>query len=260
MSTIVTRAGKGSALTWVEADANFTNLNTDKAELASPTFTGTPAAPTAAVGTNTTQVATTAFVQGKTAAQTPFTATGNIVATNVQSAIVEVDTEKVAKAGDTMTGPLRTPSSQVGTSATTTENHFWDGSVANQLTLKRGTPEAPGVELIKALNGVLSFPNQGQSLSADGYVKLPGGVIIQWGYNNTGVTAARTISFPIAFPDNPRQIIAIPDGSGDMSAQLRSVSVELINNTSFSAKINYVNNGGVVGYSNAAIRWIAIGN
>lgn len=34
-----------------------------KANLASPTFTGTPAAPTASAGTNTTQVATTAFVQ-----------------------------------------------------------------------------------------------------------------------------------------------------------------------------------------------------
>lgn len=34
-----------------------------KAPLASPTFTGTPAAPTAAAATNTTQVATTAFVQ-----------------------------------------------------------------------------------------------------------------------------------------------------------------------------------------------------
>lgn len=34
-----------------------------KAPLASPTFTGTPAAPTAAGGTNTTQVATTAFVR-----------------------------------------------------------------------------------------------------------------------------------------------------------------------------------------------------
>ena len=33
-----------------------------KAALASPTFTGTPAAPTAASGTNTTQIATTAFV------------------------------------------------------------------------------------------------------------------------------------------------------------------------------------------------------
>ena len=33
-----------------------------KADLASPTLTGTPAAPTAASGTNTTQIATTAFV------------------------------------------------------------------------------------------------------------------------------------------------------------------------------------------------------
>ena len=33
-----------------------------KASVASPTFTGTPAAPTAASGTNTTQISTTAFV------------------------------------------------------------------------------------------------------------------------------------------------------------------------------------------------------
>jgi len=39
--------------------------------LASPTFTGTPAAPTAAVDTNTTQVATTAFVLGQAAAANP---------------------------------------------------------------------------------------------------------------------------------------------------------------------------------------------
>jgi hypothetical protein len=31
MSTIVTRSGKGSPLTHTEVDANFTNLNTDKA-------------------------------------------------------------------------------------------------------------------------------------------------------------------------------------------------------------------------------------
>ena len=74
MTTIVTRAGKGLPLTWNEVDANFTNLNNDKAEttivalkapIDSPTFTGTPAAPTAVVGTNTTQVATTAFVNSE---------------------------------------------------------------------------------------------------------------------------------------------------------------------------------------------------
>ena len=39
-----------------------------KAPLASPTFTGVPAAPTASVGTNTTQIATTEFVTAATAA------------------------------------------------------------------------------------------------------------------------------------------------------------------------------------------------
>jgi hypothetical protein len=59
-----------------------------KANLASPTFTGTPAAPTAAVGTNTTQVATTAFVH----AADKWTRTGT--------------TLSPATAGDTIQGQL----------------------------------------------------------------------------------------------------------------------------------------------------------
>ena len=46
-----------------------------KAPLASPTFTGTPVAPTAAQGTNTTQVATTAMVQSEVALLAPKTRT-----------------------------------------------------------------------------------------------------------------------------------------------------------------------------------------
>jgi len=47
----------------------------DKAPLASPTFTGTPAADTAATGTDTTQLATTAFVQQEITANVPGYAT-----------------------------------------------------------------------------------------------------------------------------------------------------------------------------------------
>jgi hypothetical protein len=50
-----------------QVQANFnqvqSDVNNNAAPLASPVFTGTPAAPTAAPGTNTTQLATTAFVQ-----------------------------------------------------------------------------------------------------------------------------------------------------------------------------------------------------
>ena len=48
-----------------EIDNEFNSISgaiSSKADIASPTFTGTPAAPTATVGTNTTQIATTAFV------------------------------------------------------------------------------------------------------------------------------------------------------------------------------------------------------
>lgn len=47
----------GTSTSWGTVDL------TTKADLASPTFTGTPLAPTASFGTNTTQLATTAFVQ-----------------------------------------------------------------------------------------------------------------------------------------------------------------------------------------------------
>jgi hypothetical protein len=45
-----------------EFEAIETHIGT-KADTASPTFTGTPTAPTAATVTNSTQIATTAFVQ-----------------------------------------------------------------------------------------------------------------------------------------------------------------------------------------------------
>lgn len=51
---------EGSSL----VDASSTDISA-KANIASPTFTGTPAAPTAAQGTNTTQVATTEYVQAE---------------------------------------------------------------------------------------------------------------------------------------------------------------------------------------------------
>lgn len=55
-------ATAGTNTTQVATTAFVTTGLALKANLASPTFTGTPAAPTATAGTNTTQVATTAFV------------------------------------------------------------------------------------------------------------------------------------------------------------------------------------------------------
>ena len=123
MTTIITRAGKGAPLSWAEVDDNFTNLNTDKAEttdvalkasIASPTFTGVPAAPTASVGTNTTQLATTAFVNIEITADRPYSDTNPImdstaaqgISPNVsrQDHVHPSDTTKASLSGATFTG------------------------------------------------------------------------------------------------------------------------------------------------------------
>jgi len=56
----------------------------------------------------------------KKASKITNTPAGNISATNVQDAINELDTEKVAKSGDTMVGDLNVPEEAFGVG--------WDGS------------------------------------------------------------------------------------------------------------------------------------
>jgi hypothetical protein len=66
---VLSVAGRTGAVTLAISDIDglLTALNL-RAPLASPTLTGTPTAPTAAAGNNTTQLATTAFVQAAIAA------------------------------------------------------------------------------------------------------------------------------------------------------------------------------------------------
>lgn len=61
-----------------EIDTEFNNIATavaTKADSLSPTFTGTPAAPTASAGTNNTQIATTAYADAAVTAERTATAT-----------------------------------------------------------------------------------------------------------------------------------------------------------------------------------------
>ena len=81
-----------------------------KANIASPTFTGTPAAPTAAVSTSTTQVATTAFVVAEIADE---------VGTTVQA--FDADTAKT-DAVQTYTAAQRGEITTLTSGATVTPN------------------------------------------------------------------------------------------------------------------------------------------
>lgn len=78
----------------------------EAAPLASPTFTGTPAAPTAAVGTNTTQLATTAHVFAERAATA--TLTNKTLTTPLITGTREIRVAMPANAIDLATGNLFT--------------------------------------------------------------------------------------------------------------------------------------------------------
>jgi hypothetical protein len=68
----------GKIIKGAEIDTEFTSIASaiaSKSDINSPSFTGTPVAPTAGSGTNTTQIATTAFVTAATVTERTTTAT-----------------------------------------------------------------------------------------------------------------------------------------------------------------------------------------
>ena len=93
-----------------------------KAPLASPALTGTPSAPTAAVDTNTTQVATTAFVLGQASAANPVingTATaGSSSRYSRADHIHPTDTTRAPVASPTFTGTPAAPTPAADTDTT----------------------------------------------------------------------------------------------------------------------------------------------
>ena len=80
------------------ADADDNTISTTYAKLASPALTGTPTAPTATAGTNTTQIATTAFVANALSGFTPANNTkevGYVTVEPTTSSVASLDNESV---------------------------------------------------------------------------------------------------------------------------------------------------------------------
>jgi hypothetical protein len=112
-------AAVGTSLRYARQD-HVHGTDTSRAALASPTFTGVPAAPTAAVDTNTTQLATTAYVVAQAASATPLVNGTAAVGTSLRYARADhvhpTDTTRAALNSPTFTG---TPSLPTGTTAVT---------------------------------------------------------------------------------------------------------------------------------------------
>lgn len=128
--------------------ASLNTLNTNKANLDSPTLTGTPAAPTAAVNTNTTQIATTAFVvaQGETTTAPPMDGTatpGAALKFAKADHVHPTDTSRAPLASPGFSGTPTAPTAAVNTNSTQlATTAFVVGQAGTATPLASGTPVA----------------------------------------------------------------------------------------------------------------------
>jgi len=189
---------------------------------ASPTLTGTPLAPTANAGTNTTQIATTAFVNSAVT-----TATGSLGTMSTQNA------SNVAITGGSITGITDLAVADGGTgSSSLTANSVMLGNGTSALSGNMVAPSTSGNVLASngttwastALSGLSAFD---RSLSSSGYQKFPGGLILAWATSSEITTeTTTTINFPITFT-NVFKVIAstrnIADAA-DIMCQVQSIT------------------------------------
>ena len=166
MSTIVTRAGKGSPLTHAEVDANFTNLDTDKLEVGAAFNAAVAATP--AVTANTAKV-TNATHTGDVTGATALTIANDAV-TNAKAADMASNTIKgraTAGTGD--------PEDLTGAQATALLDTFTSGA--------KGLVPASGggtTNFLRADGTFAAPPGGGGS---------PGGSSGEVQYNNAGAFA-----------------------------------------------------------------------
>lgn len=119
------------------------------------------------------------------------------------------------------------------------------------------TTQAGDTCIIRATSGnvveVLSYVPAGgwaKSLAANGYQKLPSGLIIQWGYviSSASAGAAVAVTFPIAFPSACRSITATPTTNPSTTAI--SAWADSYNVSGFNIRSDSLTTG---------IMWVAIG-
>jgi hypothetical protein len=157
----------------------WAELTVAYAKKASPTFTGTPAAPTAAADTNTTQLATTAFVLGQKSTTTPLMDGTATVGTGFKFALSNhvhpTDTSRAPLASPAFTGSPTAPTQAAGNNSTRlATTAYVQGELASYAPL--AAPIFTGVATGSGLRATgTSVAASGQGLemmlsSSDGYV------------------------------------------------------------------------------------------
>jgi hypothetical protein len=117
----------------------------------------------------------------------------------------------------------------------------------------------PVAMMIDALGGV-AFPAMGQSLANTGYVKLPGGLIIQWGAGGyaTDVNGVATVLLPTSFPNAMFSGSAVAGDAFSFAGRYMGLDSSGLSASSFAVRA-YNADGTPISSAAASIIWIAIG-
>lgn len=224
-STNAATQNKGVPLTNTEIDGNFLGLQNEiltKAPSASPSLTGTPIAPTASAGTNTTQIATTEFVisersssatlTNKTLTNPTINAGSGVVVLPASSAPAQTAEGSVVWDSD---DDLLTVGTGAGrkTIADTDSSQALTNKTVNRITI---TTPANGSTLTIAdgktftLNNTLSFSGtdtSSVSFGSGGTVAYQGGTLAQFASTTSaqlaGIIADETGSGALVFATSP---------------------------------------------------------
>lgn len=96
------------------------------------------------------------------------------------------------------------------------------------------------------------------SIATSGYIKLPNGLIIQWGTANAGSVASAAFTFPLAFPTNPLSITGNIQGTN--ATIIFSVVFNSLSKTGCTIVKQYYAPGGSTTLTpGESVQWIAIG-
>lgn len=140
-----------------------------------------------------------------------------------------------------------------------------DSATAAATTTARGTVELADATEARALTNAANaltpatlaaaLTGANQSLSASGYQRLPGGLILQWGEVTTSASGDVSVTFPLAFPTACASVI----GTGTQPINASVFVAASQTTTGFAATCWYTSSSSGTLRGSGVYRWIALG-